>query len=144
MKTILMMFAGLVLFGVPSVKAQDLPPISTTVQEGTGRFEMVRVSAGTTLRLDKYTGKIHRLTNCPKDDAEGSSLCWKEMWIVEPPKGFSNRPRFQIYSDAASKYIFLFDIETGQAWQYGLDPKDKWHPFIECNDKTSNVCLWKP
>ena len=127
--------------------AQEKPVSGTELPEN-ARFQVVQPSfdKGTTFRLDRFTGTIHRLSTCPKDDSLGSNLCWKEMTVVNPPKDLSSsRPRFQILILNAQKTIALFNVETGQAWQYGIDPQyDRWFPFLECSDRNSITCIWKP
>ena len=137
--------ALLCIVSAASAFSQD-EVVRTSPLPDSGRYEYIRApkNGSATFRLDKYSGKIHRLTTCPRDDSEGSNLCLKEMTIVDPVKGpFSPRVRFQIYIDPARMTI-LFDLETGKAWQWALDPLEKWHPFLECNDRVVNACLWRP
>ena len=67
------------------------------------------------------------------------------MIVLDLPKtGGANTPRFQIFINGPLKSIFLLQTDTGQTWQYGLEPMDIWFPFIECPDKNERACLWKP
>jgi hypothetical protein len=110
------------------------------------RFEIVQSpwDKSTTFRLDRYRGSIDRLGTCTKDDTVGSNRCWKEMIVLDLGKSVTSRPHFQITMIALTKSIFMIDNDTGQTWHYGLDATDKWHPFVECSDKTSAQCLWRP
>ena len=143
MKISLFLTAFLLCF-VVGASAQDA--VSTSTVDG-ARFEMINPAFDRTVtfRLDKFTGTIHRLGTCPKDDSIGSDKCWKEMIVVDQPKSaLTGRIRFQIVSGGSSpKNTFLLQIDTGKTWQFGVDPLDKWHPFIECTDRTSFQCLWK-
>lgn len=144
MKISVLLVASLFCFAV-SASAQDAG-VSTSTVDG-ARFELINPAfdRAVTFRLDKFTGTIHRLGTCPKDDSIGSDKCWKEMIVVDPPRAAAaGRIRFQIVSSGSSpKSTFLLQIDTGKTWQFGVDPLDKWHPFIECNDRTSFQCLWK-
>jgi hypothetical protein len=67
------------------------------------------------------------------------------MVVLDLPKsGSFARARFQIVMNALVKTIFLLDVDTGASWQFGLEPTEKWHPFIDCQDKTNSACLWRP
>jgi hypothetical protein len=100
---------------------------------------------GTTFRLDKYKGIIHRLSTCARDDSVGSNKCWKEMIVVDVPREAGVAPaRFQIVMNNLLRTIFLVHVVTGQTWQYALDNTQKWHPFLECADKNDANCLWRP
>ncbi|MEJ7624298.1 MAG: hypothetical protein WKF34_09940 [Pyrinomonadaceae bacterium] len=146
MKKVLILTAFLAAFSV-AVFPQDGPPIMSTSTVDGARFEMVQPSSdrNLTFRLDKFTGVVHRLAACPKDDSVGSDRCWKEMVVLDLPKSLTNRIRFQIVvNGAALRNIFLLQIETGKTWQYGIEREDKWHPFIECNDRTNPNCSWRP
>ena len=139
--------AALILGGTLCVVCQEVPPSISTSTVDAARFEIIQpvYDRGTTFRLDKFTGNVHRLGTCPKDDTIGSDKCWKEMIVVDLPKaGGANRPRFQIVINGPLKLILLMQIETGQTWQYGIEPLDKWFPFIECSDRTDRACLWRP
>lgn len=121
--------------------------VSTSTVEG-ARFEMVQplFDRNLTFRLDKFTGSIHRLSTCPKDDSIGSDRCWKEMIVIDQPRtANTGRIRFQIVVNGSSpRGIYLMQIDTGRTWQYGIEREDKWHPFIECSDRTNTTCLWRP
>ena len=140
-------FATLSLGLAGGVVGQDVTSsISTSAFDG-ARFEIIQPPGvrNTTLRLDKFTGNVHRLGTCPKDDSIGSDKCWKEMIVVDLPKVVGGtRPRFQIVINNLLKLTLLLNIDTGQSWQFGIDPLDKWHPFIECTDKFDKNCLWRP
>ena len=128
------------------VVCQDAPSVSTSTLDG-ARFEVVQspLDQRVTFRLDKYTGVIDRLGTCPKDDGYGSKLCWKEMIVLEPSKGVSTgRPRYQIIINGPLKLTMLLQIDTGRMWQFGIDPQERWFPFIDCNEKTTPACLWRP
>lgn len=121
--------------------------VSTSTLTSGARFEVVQSSydTGTTFRLDRFSGLIHRLGTCPTDDGVASKKCWKEMIVVDIPKiTLADRPRFQIIINGAQKLTTLMHIETGQTWQYGIEPTGKWYPFVECNLKTDFACLWRP
>ncbi len=129
-----------------SVVSQDAAAVSTSTLDG-ARFEVLQspVDQRVTFRLDKYTGIIDRLGNCPKDDGYGSKLCWKEMIVLEPSKSVgTGRPRFQIIINVPLKLTMLLQIDTGRMWQFGIDPQERWFPFIDCSDKTTGNCLWRP
>jgi len=146
MKTIFLL-AALILFAALPAICQESVLIRTSPADNSGRFEVIQPSydVATTFRLDKYTGRIHRLTTCPKDDSVGSEKCWKEMNVVDLPKtGPANRPRYQIIINVPLKLIMLMQVETGQSWQYGIEPLDRWYPFTECSERVINACLWKP
>lgn len=136
---------ALILAGAVSCLGQDISSISTSTVDG-ARFEIIQspYDRTTTFRLDKFTGNIHKLGICPKDDTVGSDKCWKEMIVVDLQKVSANRIRFQIVINGLLKMVVLLQIETGQTWQFGVDPLDKWHPFIECTDKLDRACLWRP
>lgn len=130
-----------------TVLCQDSGMIRTSAIENSGRFEVVRPSfdGSTTFRLDKFTGRGYRLATCAKDDGFGSDKCWKEMNVIDLPKQTSvNKPLYQIVIDTQQKFIMLLQVETGRSWQYGIEPMDRWYPFVDCSDNTSNLCLWKP
>lgn len=136
-----------VMLSVLPAAAQDAISVSTSVAEYGGRYEIIQppFDKTTTFRLDRYSGTVHRLATCPKDDSLASRLCWKEMTVVDLPKGSTVfRPRFQIFINGPARLITLMQVETGQTWQYGIEPTDKWYPFIECTDKASPTCFWKP
>lgn len=133
--------AGLQTFG------QDAVSVSTSTTDPGGRYEIIQppYDRTTTFRLDRYSGTIHRLAECPRDDSVASKMCWKEMNVVGLPRGSAaSRPRYQIVINGLLKTIMLLQIETGQTWQYGIDPADKWYPFVKCTDKASPTCFWKP
>lgn len=128
------------------VVCQDAASVSTSVQDG-ARFEVLQspLDRGTTFRLDKHMGTIDRLGTCPRDDGYGSKLCWKEMTVIGLSKGGSNgQPRYQIIVNGALKLTMLLQVETGRMWQFGIDPQERWFPFIDCSDKTNGNCLWRP
>lgn len=130
-----------------SVLAQeDYPSVSTSIGDNSGRFEIIQVPLDrrTTFRLDKFSGQIYRLGDCPKQGIIGSQKCWKEMIVVDLPASIAARPRYQIIVNGVLKMILLLQAETGQTWQYGIEPTDKWYPFVECNDPTHPNCLWRP
>jgi hypothetical protein len=132
---------------VSAVVAQDdLPSISTSMGDNSGRFEIIQVpfDRRTTFRLDKFSGQIHRLGDCPKVGIIASQKCWKEMIIVELSGGMAARPRYQIVINGMLKMIMLLNVETGQTWQYGIEPTDKWYPFVDCTDPAHPNCLWRP
>ncbi len=121
--------------------------ISTSTLDSGARFEIIQSPHERTItfRLDRFTGTIHRLGNCPKDDGVSSSKCWKEMVVIDQPKSpFISKPRYQIVIDGPQRLIMLMQIETGQTWQTGLEPTDKWYPFIECLNRTDLNCFWRP
>ena len=134
------------LISVLCIYGQDIQSTATAIAPEAARFEIIQPIYDKTLtfRLDKVTGNIYKLGTCPRDDSFGSSKCWKEMIIVDLPKGTPNRNQFQIIINGPLKMILLMQVETGHTWQYGVDPLDKWHPFIECSDKTDRNCLWRP
>ena len=147
MKKALWIFVLSVLFSVTAV-GQEGQPLTRTSVPDTSRFEIIQPNydRATTFRLDKFTGQIHRLATCPKDDSIGSERCWKEMTIIDLPKispGAATQVRFQIIVNNQLRLITLFNIATGQSWQYGIEPLDRWYPFIECDGRTM-VCQWKP
>ena len=140
------LLAAMSLVFTLGVACQDAPSVSTSALDG-ARFEVLQstVERGTTFRLDKYLGVIDRLGTCPKDDGYGSKLCWKEMIVLEPFKGASmGRPRYQIIINGPLKLTMLLQIDTGRMWQFGIDPQERWFPFIDCSDKTNSNCLWRP
>ncbi len=125
---------------------EDSFSVSTSIGESSGRFEMIQVPSDrrTTFRLDKYTGQVYRLGDCPKQSIVGSQKCWKEMIVVDLPSGMAARPRYQIVINGVLKMIMLLHVETGQTWQYGIERTDQWYPFVECNDPAHPNCLWRP
>ena len=67
------------------------------------------------------------------------------MIVLEPFKGASmGRPRYQIIINGPLKLTMLLQIDTGRMWQFGIDPQERWFPFIDCSDKTNSNCLWRP
>jgi hypothetical protein len=146
MRTVFSLVAT-IFFAAFQTAAQEAVSVSTSTADHGGRYEIIQppYDRTTTFRLDRYSGIIHRLATCPKDDSIASRMCWKEMNVVDLPRGaVASRPRYQIVINGPLKMIMLLQIETGQTWQYGIDPADKWYPFIECTDKASPSCLWKP
>lgn len=140
------LLAAMIFAFALGVVCQDAPSVSTSVLDG-ARFEVLQstIDRGTTFRLDKYLGVIDRLGTCPKDDGYGSKLCWKEMIVLDPSKGASmGRPRYQIIINGPLKVTMLLQIDTGRMWQFGIDPQERWFPFIDCSDKTNSACLWRP
>ncbi|MEP6788822.1 MAG: hypothetical protein ABJB40_10355 [Acidobacteriota bacterium] len=144
---IIFLFAALIFGTGSTVVCQESVLIRTSPADNSGRFEVIQPSYDntTTFRLDKYTGRVHRLATCPKDDSLGSDKCWKEMNVIDLPKiGAANRPRYQIVINVPLKLIMLMQTDTGQSWQYGIEPMDRWYPFTECSERVINACLWKP
>lgn len=125
---------------------EEYASIGTSIGESSGRFEIIQVPQDrrTTFRLDKFSGNIHRLGECPKVGVIGSQKCWKEMIIVDLPSTIATRQRYQIVMNGVLKMIMLLQVETGQTWQYGIEPTEKWYPFVDCNDPTHPNCLWRP
>jgi hypothetical protein len=142
-----LVFMALTLGIVAGASAQDSSQtVSTSTLDG-ARFEMIQspLDKAVAFRLDKFTGTIDRLGTCPKDDGFGSSKCWKEMVVLELPKAAAqSRTRFQIVINVPMKLTMLMQIDTGRTWQLGVDPQDRWAPFIDCTDKSNAVCLWRP
>lgn len=139
-------FAALILSGTLGVVCQDAASVSTSTLNG-ARFEVIQspLDKTTTFRLDKFTGNIDRLGTCPKDDSYGSNKCWKEMIVLELPKGAATaRPRYQIIINGPLKLTMLMQIDTGRSWQFGIDPQERWYPFIDCSDHANSNCLWRP
>lgn len=133
-------------------------PFVSNAQEGTvaltttsvardARFEIIQTpwNASITFRIDKFRGVIDRLATCSKDDSYGTSKCWKEMVVIDISKpNLPQHARYQIVMNALHKTIFLFDVDNGASWQFGVEATEKWYPFIDCTDKTNNQCLWRP
>jgi len=148
MKTLFLALVFSVVFACSYALAQDASGISGSKLPDTARYEMVQSPFDRPIifRLDRYTGQIHRLTTCQKDDSTLTDKCWKEMTVVSLSKGAASSPHFQIAFITApkEKLTLLINLETGQTWQYGLDAvNDKWFPFMECDDRTIN-CRWRP
>src|SRR5687768_10716777 len=103
------LFVTAIIFGAVSVlKAQDEATfVSTSTGEASGRYEIIQVPQDrrTTFRLDKFSGKVYRLGDCPKSDVIGSQKCWKEMIVVDLPSGMAARPRYQIIINGVIKMI---------------------------------------
>ncbi len=132
---------------VSAVFAQnEFPSISTSIGDNSGRFEIIQVpfDRRTTFRLDKFSGQVHRLGDCPKVGIIASQKCWKEMIVIDLPAGMAARPRYQIAINGLLRMMMLINVETGQTWQYGIEPTDKWHPFVDCPDPAHPNCLWRP
>ena len=129
-----------------AISQDDYTSISTSVADSSGRFEIIQVPQDrrTTFRLDKFSGQVYRLGDCPKTAVVGSQKCWKEMIVVDLPTGMTARPRYQIIMNGVLKMIMLLQVETGQTWQFGIEPTEKWYPFVECNDPAHPNCLWRP
>lgn len=143
-KVLLFVFV-LTFAGVGS--AQNQSTIFSTKIADDARFEIAQSpwDSVTTFRLDRFRGQIDRLGTCSKDDSVGSNKCWKEMIVIDISRsGTANRPRFQIIFNPTLKLIFLLQTDTGQTWQYALDATEKWHPLVDCQDKTNAQCLWRP
>lgn len=133
--------------GIVRANGQEIMPITSTSTSDTARFEIIQPSYAATLtfRLDKFTGTVHRLGTCPKDDGYGSDKCWKEMIVVDQPRSANaGRARYQLVINNVARTIFLLQIDSGRSWQYGIDPEGKWWPFIECIDRSDRNCLWRP
>src|SRR2546423_12803237 len=99
MKKALLALVFSVIFACTGAIAQETSGIVATRQPDAARYEVVQTpyDRAVVFRLDKYTGQIHRLTACPKDDSIGSNMCWKEMTVVNQGKDSAARgPRFQI------------------------------------------------
>ncbi|MBV9217625.1 MAG: hypothetical protein JO053_15765 [Acidobacteria bacterium] len=137
-----MIFAAamLVIFALCGL-AQDKdkivrPSIETALPES-ARFQIVSpyrdgYSNNPLFRLDRYTGQVFRLTNCPKDAKIGSEKCWKEMLVIDlPHSGAVGQPRFQIFVGGTPQLILLLQVDTGATWQYGIDDPDKWYPLLD-------------
>lgn len=126
-----------------AVAAQD---VASSASPHDARFVIVQLPWDTsvTFRLDRYRGTVDRLGTCAKDDSVGSDRCWKEMIVIDNTRGASQRPHFQIVLTVAVKGVLLLDTDSGKTWQYALDKTEKWHPFIDCSDKTNARCLWRP
>lgn len=140
----ILVFAALVLGGVFVGLGQDV--VQTSTIDGS-RFEIIQspLDKAVAFRLDKFSGSVDRLGTCPKDDGFGSSKCWKEMVVLELPKmGPTTRARYQIVINVSLRLTMLLQIDTGRTWQLGVDPQDRWSPFIDCTDKSNAVCLWRP
>lgn len=141
------LFAALALSVTVCVAAQDATrQVSTSTVDGS-RFEMIQSPLDNviTFRLDKWTGTVDRLGSCPKDDSFGSRLCWKEMVVLDLPRQApAAKIRYQIVFNLSWKFTMLMQIDTGRTWQLGVDPQDRWAPFIDCTDKSNSVCLWRP
>ncbi len=56
----------------------------------------------------------------------------------------SAKPHYQIIVNGPLKLTMLLQVDTGRMWQYGIDPQERWFPFIDCSDKTNANCLWRP
>jgi hypothetical protein len=145
MKTLLFFICAMTAFSIPAW-AQDSISVSTSTVDQGGRYEIIQppFDRSTTFRLDRYSGTIHRLGTCPKDDSIGSKRCWKEMRVVDPGRPSAGRPGYQIVINGPLRLIMLLHIDSGKTWEYGLEPEDKWHPFVDCADRTSSTCLWRP
>lgn len=146
MKIIFNVSAWLVVFATVAM-AQEVVQLQTSTGMDSGRFEIIQKPAdrSTSFRLDKFTGRIDRLTTCNPDGTVRSHLCWKEMDVLELPETkILTRPIYQIVINVPRNDIFLLNIETGQTWQYGIEPKDRWYPFKDCSDRSTSFCLWKP
>lgn len=145
MKTLL--FLIMVVFGgVLEFAGQEVRQVSTSTMDG-ARFEVIQspLDNAVAFRLDKFTGTVDRLGTYPKDDGFGSNKCWKEMVVLELPKlGPTTRARYQIVINVPARLTMLLQIDTGRTWQLGVDPQDRWSPFIDCTDKSNAVCLWRP
>ena len=145
MKTIF--FLTVILFGgALNFAAQEVRQVSTSTIDGS-RFEVIQspLDNAVAFRLDKFTGTVDRLGTCPKDDGFGSNKCWKEMVVLEIGKSAgATKTRYQIVINVPSRLTILLQIDTGRTWQLGVDPQDRWSPFIDCTDKSNAVCLWRP
>ncbi len=126
MKKLLFFLSITVCLASVSFAQDDSSTVATKVGEGVGRFEIIQVprDSRTTFRLDKFSGRIYRLGDCPKVDVIGSQKCWKEMIVVDLPAGLAARPRYQIVINGLLKMIMLLQVETGQTWQYGIEPTE--------------------
>src|SRR5689334_16637461 len=93
---------------------------ATKLPEGT-RFEIVQPAwdSGTPCRLDRFSGQVHRLANCPSDDSTGSRLCWKEMQVIDRPRGGAAAAvNYQMLVLNPQKLILLMRLDSGAMWQY--------------------------
>lgn len=136
----------MLLGGSLNFVGQDVRQVSTSTIDG-ARFEIVQspLDNAVAFRLDKFTGTVDRLGTCPKDDGFGSNKCWKEMVVLDLPKmGPTTRARYQIVINVPSRLTLLLQTDTGRTWQLGVDPQDRWSPFIDCTDKSNAVCVWRP
>lgn len=142
------LFAALALVSVlPAAAQESAQQVVSTSTMDAARFEIIQspLDKGVIFRLDKFSGTIDRLGTCPKDDGYGSNKCWKEMIVLELPKTApAARPRYQIVINGPQRLTMLLQIDTGKAWQWGIDREERWYPFIDCSDKTNTNCLWRP
>lgn len=124
----------LVLTAASITFSQDFvrPPVGTTAPS-TLRHEIIENSS-VTLRLDKYTGRVFLLSQCPQRSNIGVGQCWKETIVLELPKPSSESSvRYQIFGQSGNnRLLLLLDTTTGKTWQFGIeDGLYKWTPLID-------------
>ncbi|MFT3744745.1 MAG: hypothetical protein QM785_10705 [Pyrinomonadaceae bacterium] len=132
----------LVLASVSFLYSQETfrPQVMTSATSAV-RHEVIQASgsgvANVTLRLDKFTGRVFWLSNCPQRIIIGLVPCWKETTVLELPKPSNDSTaKFQIFVQAGengiSRSILMMNNVSGQTWQFGIeDGIYKWTPFTD-------------
>ena len=67
----LLLFAAVTLGLAGAAVSQETVSISTSTIDAAARFEIIQpgYDRALTFRLDKFTGMVHKLGTCPKDDS---------------------------------------------------------------------------
>ena len=106
----------------------------TTQAPINARYEIKQIgNANWTLRLDRYTGKIDRLTRT----SDGSG--WEAMQVADLQPTDSSGPRFQLSNwGSVPDLSFLLDMLTGQTWRLsyaigknGVNDLNVWRPVAK-------------
>ncbi len=105
----------------------------TTQAPINARYEIKQIRINWTLRLDRYTGMIDRLTRTSNGSA------WEEMPVADLQPTDSSGPRFQLSALAGvPDLLFLLDTLTGQTWKLsyavgknGVNELNVWRPIAK-------------
>lgn len=112
-------------------------PFAATSVPTSSRFEVIQTNSLSgsyfTFRLDRTTGRVYQLAQCPQRTYIGLGTCWKEMIVLELPKPINDAvARYQIFVQGdPGRAVMLLNTLTGQTWQHGVDGADKWTPLLE-------------
>jgi len=101
---------------ISTASATDVGTNEKTSSPGNARYEIIQsnITMRDTYRLDRYTGRVHRLVNSSED-----GLVWEEMTVKDRPSITKpSSARFQMFlSGIAAKGTYMIDINSGKTWQ---------------------------
>lgn len=134
------------LFVAVSAEGQDDPtPVHVlSPAANNARYAIVQstVVVRDTFRLDRYTGRIHRIVK-----EEDGTLVWEEMVVHERPKlQTASTPRFQLFLSGTSvRHTYLLDTSTGDTWQVMIvENETSKSPSNASQDESDKVTEWFP